>query len=61
MEKRKERLRELRHQAYNAEDMLDGCFNEKEFPEIPLINIEYVKILAELNDFIKLLDSLIGD
>lgn len=57
MGKKKEKLSDLKEEAYNAEDVLDGCFNQKEYNDIPEINDLYTKILGNLNDLMLLIDK----
>ena len=57
----KERLLELRNAIYNAEDEIDGCFNSKEFNDIPIVNAAYDKLLLLLNENIKLLNCYVED
>lgn len=56
MEK-KQRLEELKCEIYNSEDVIDGVFNPKEYPELIEINEDYNRLLRDMNSLMKLIDE----
>jgi len=53
-------LSELKHEVYNAEDMIDGCYNpdDKEVSEFVEINTRYRQLLKDMNKLVEHLDNI---
>lgn len=60
MSKREEILSELRSEIYNAEDMIDGCYNSKDelFSDLTEINNRYNQLLKDMNKIVELLGDV---
>jgi hypothetical protein len=56
-------LRDLSYELYNAEDVIDGCYNPEEYKddkELTIINETYRQLLSDMNDLISDIEKVIG-
>ncbi len=58
----KANLGDLRDEIYNAEDVIDGVYNSEDvkYSDLTDINKRYKKLLADMNEFIEVLNSEIN-
>lgn len=61
MDKIKERLRDLRDEIYNSEDVIDGSYNSKDalFKEYTQINLKYETLIKDMNELVGLLNDVV--
>lgn len=54
-----EELHELLNEAYNAEDTLDGSFNQEAYSDIPEVVKAYNRVLSDLDVLMRTIEDVI--